>query len=75
MPEKPPMSFLREKLKTANRRLLAALACYAVLIAISLYVLLPARTYNDRFLLGIVLAVFAILIVKTLVHAQDDKME
>jgi peptidoglycan/LPS O-acetylase OafA/YrhL len=75
MPEKPELSSLRAKLKNANRKLLAALACYAVLIAIALYVLLPAHTYHERFLLGLVLLVAALFMVKTIAHANDDKME
>ncbi len=63
---------LREKGKSANRRLLAAMACYLVLIAIALYALLPIRSSQEKFLLGLVLCVFAILIVKTLAHAHDD---
>jgi hypothetical protein len=66
---------LREKIKAANRRLLAALACYCVLILIALYTLLPVRSSQEAFLLGVVLFIFAILIVKTLVHAADDTPE
>ncbi len=65
------LSFLR-----ANRRLLTALACYLVLILIALYVLLPVRTSNDRFILWFVLCFSAILIIKSIIHAvQDQKME
>ena len=67
----PLQLFLR-----ANRRLLTALACYLALILIALYVLLPARTSNDRFVLWFVLCFFAILIIKSIIHAaQDQKME
>jgi hypothetical protein len=69
------LSLFHAKIKEANRRLLAALACYVVLILVALYVLLPARSSQDRFLLGLVLLVVALLIVKTLVHAKDEKME
>ena len=62
------MSFLRE-----NRRLLIALGCYLILILIALYALLPARTSNDRFVLGFVLCFFAILILKTVVHSIQDR--
>ncbi len=75
MPEQPAPPSLFAKLKTANRRLLAALACYAVLIGIALYTLLPARTYYEQFILGLVLVVFALLILKTFVHSDDDKIE
>jgi hypothetical protein len=62
-------------MKTAKRRLLAVLACYAVLLAIALYMLLPARTSHERFLISAVVGVFAILIVKTMKHAHDDDSE
>ena len=75
MPENPVPSSLFAKMKSANRRMLAALACYCILIGIALYALTPARTYHERFLLGLVLFVFALLIVKTLVHSGDEKME
>lgn len=68
MPEKPALSFLR-----ANRRLLAALACYLVLILIALYALLPTRSSNDRLILGFVLCVFTILIIKSIIHAGEDE--
>jgi integral membrane sensor domain MASE1 len=66
---------LRGKLKTANRRLLGAMVCYAVLLAIALYALLPARSSNECFLVGMVLLVFALLIVKTLAHAGDENSD
>lgn len=69
------LSLLREKIKKANRRLLVAMACYVALILVALYALLPARSSQDRFLLGVVLLVFALLIVKTLAHAEDEKLE
>ena len=62
---------LRGKMGTANGRLFAALGCYAVLLAAALYVLLPTRTSDEQFLLGAVLLVFAMMIVKTLVHSRD----
>ena len=67
----PLASLFREKLKTANRKLLITLACYAVLLAVALYELLPARTYYEQVLVGLVLAVAALFIVKTLVHSND----
>jgi hypothetical protein len=66
---------LREKLKSANQKLVKALVCYAVLIGVALYELLPARTYYEQALLGLVLAVAAIFIVKTIAHSEDEKME
>ncbi len=71
MPRSPAAPGLLARLKGANRRLIAAMACYGVLISIALYGLLPARTSNDRFLLGGVLLLFALLIVKTIVHSRD----
>jgi len=50
--------------------MLIALGCYLVLIVVGLYFLLPVRSQEDRFLLGIFLAVFAILALKTIVHAN-----
>jgi hypothetical protein len=75
MPHLSVLSNLRSKLKGANRRLIVAMACYLVLILIALYGLLPVRNSNDGFVLGFVLLVFTLLIVKTLVHAEDDKTE
>ena len=75
MTQFPPLVSLRAKLKGASRRLFIAMTCYLVLILIALYGLLPVRTSNDRFVLGFVLLVFALLIVKTIVHARDDKSE
>ena len=63
---------LREKINGPHGRLIAALACYFVLIMAALVVLLPVRTSHDRFVLGFVLALFAILIVKTIAHSQID---
>jgi predicted membrane channel-forming protein YqfA (hemolysin III family) len=65
-------SWMRETLTTANRRLLIAMTCYFVLLGVALYILLPARTKDDQFLLFMVLAVFTILIFKTLAHADDE---
>jgi hypothetical protein len=70
-----PLVSLRAKLKGASPRLFIALACYLVLILIALYGLLPVRTSNDRFVLGFVLLVFALLIVKTIIHTGEDKPE
>ena len=71
----PPLATLRAKLKGPSPRLFIALACYFVLILIALYGLLPVRTSDERFVLGFVLLVFALLIVKTIIHAKDDKSE
>ena len=61
---------LRERIKRLPSRLLLAMGCYLVLIAVGLYVLLPVQSREDRFLLGIFLTVFIILILKTIVHAN-----
>ena len=61
---------LRERIKRLPSRLLLALGCYLVLIVVGLYVLLPVQSREDRFLLGIFLTVFIILILKTIVHAN-----
>jgi hypothetical protein len=68
MPEKTAVAFLR-----THGRLLAALACYLVLILIALCALLPVRTSQDRFVLWFVLCFFAVLILKTIVHAVQDQ--
>ena len=60
-----------ERLKRLPPRLWLALFCYGVLILVGLYVLLPVRSREDWFLLGMFLAVFAILMVKTIAHSQD----
>jgi hypothetical protein len=59
-------------MKKINRKLLIALTCYGVLILAALYFLLPVRSSNESFILGVVLLVFALLIVKTIVHSQDE---
>jgi hypothetical protein len=72
MVRKPMLSLLREKMNNANRRLLIAMACYGILALISLIVLLPVRSSNDAFLLGLVLFIFAFLAIRTLAHSQDE---
>lgn len=66
------LSILRKKRRTANRRLILAMACYCVLALMALFTLLPAPSSHDRFLLGLVLFVIAFLAIKTLVHSQDE---
>jgi hypothetical protein len=63
---------LREKTSSPSGRLMAALICYGVLLAAALVALLPVRTSNERYILGFVLALFAILIIKTIAHTQID---
>lgn len=57
------MTFLTDR---AHRRLAAALACYAVLALICALAL-------DGILRAAVLCLFAILAVKTLIHARKDE--
>jgi hypothetical protein len=59
-------------MKKINPKLLIALICYGVLILAALYLLLPVRSSNESFILGVVLLIFALLIVKTIVHSQDE---
>ncbi len=60
-------------MKKNNRRLILAMGCYGALILAALYLLLPVRTSNDRFILVTVLLVFALLVVKTLAHSREDE--
>ena len=61
------------KMRSVNRRLLLAMICYCILALVALFVLLPVRSSNEGFLLGLVLFVFAFLAIKTLVHSQDEE--
>lgn len=60
-------------MKKKPGRLAVALLCYAVLIAVALYRLLPVRSSDERFILMIFLLVFAFLIVRTVMHAANDR--
>jgi hypothetical protein len=62
-------------MKKTNRRLLIAMICYGVLILVALYTLLPVRSSNEAFILAVVLLVFALLIIKTLRHAEEEDEE
>jgi hypothetical protein len=75
MPDKPLIFFLSEKIKSVNRRLLFAMVCYLVLLSLSLYVVLPVQTKEERYLLGFVLFVFAMLIFRTLLHAAKGDLD
>ena len=66
------LSNLRNKMSAKNRRLIAAMACYCVLAVIALLVLTPVRSSQEKFILGLVLFVFAFLAFKTLVHSRDE---
>jgi hypothetical protein len=59
-------------MRKANWRLLAAMICYSVLILVALYALLPVRTSNEAFVLAVLLLFFALLIIKTLAHSEDQ---
>lgn len=58
-------------MKKANRRLLIGMICYGVLIVTALFVLLPVRSSNEAFLLGLVLVFFALLILRSIAHFRD----
>jgi hypothetical protein len=72
MPGGPMSKPFFDKIKKLPDRLLICLGCYLVLILVGLYVLLPVETREERFILGIFLAVFAILIVKSIVHSKQE---
>ena len=57
--------------KSNRRRLIVAMICYGILIAVALYGLLPVHSSNEAFILLVVLLVFALLVIKTLAHADD----
>jgi hypothetical protein len=63
---------VNQPMKKNSRKLIVAMSCYGVLILAALYFLLPVRTSNDRFILGVVLLVLALLIIKTIAHSDDD---
>jgi hypothetical protein len=63
---------IKERLKKGNRRLLAALSCYIMLIILACYLLLPARSRNDQFLLLAVVGFLTYLALKTLHHSDDE---
>jgi hypothetical protein len=72
VPKKSMLTKLMEKFKGVNRRLIVALAGYLVLIIIILYAFLPLQTRDDRFILALVLGLFAILIIRTIAHSKND---
>lgn len=63
---------LRGKLKKLNRRLWIAMICYGVLIALALYFLLPVHTKDESIILTMVLLVFALLLIKTIAHSDEN---
>jgi hypothetical protein len=74
MSQKSVLSLLVEKVKSANRRALFGMVCYLALVGVALYVLLPIRTQEERYLLGFVLFIFCLLIFKTLIHARKGDL-
>jgi hypothetical protein len=66
------VSLAKEMVKPGNRRLLAAMASYLVLIGAAVYALLPVHTSKDSFLLIAVIGFLTYLMLKTLAHADDD---
>jgi hypothetical protein len=60
-------------MKKYSPKLIIALSCYGVLILLALYLLLPARSSNEQFMLVTVLLIFALLIVKTIAHSDQDE--
>lgn len=72
MVRKELLSKLHDKLRTANRRLIIAMACYCIIALMALFTLLPARSSHEIFLLGLVLFIIAFLAIKTIVHSEDE---
>jgi hypothetical protein len=68
MIHKPLRTLFHEKMKTMSPKLLIAMGCYLVLILAALFTL-------EGFLRAAVLFFFAILVVKTIVHAEDERAE
>ena len=58
-------------MSAAKRKLLTALCCYTILLGMALYVLLPVRTSDEQFVLGVVILIFAILAAKTLADRKS----
>ncbi len=59
-------------MKRAKRRLLVAMICYGVLIAAALYAFLPVHDSHESFILITLLLFFALLIIKTIAHSDDQ---
>lgn len=59
-------------MKKVKSRLVIAMICYAVIIAVALYGLLPVRTQQESYILLAFLLVIFLLIVKTVVHSNDE---
>jgi predicted branched-subunit amino acid permease len=58
-----------ENSRSQNRRLWIVLSLYAILAVIAILFL------DDRFFRGVMLGFLVILAIKTLMHANDEKME
>jgi len=67
------MSSFRKRMKKLPSRFCIELFCYGILVLVGLYVLLPARSREEQFVLAFFLAVFAILAVKTIVRSNMEK--
>jgi hypothetical protein len=65
MPRVALLQVLRQKI-AANRRLVWGMCCYLVLIVAAVWML-------DGFFRAVVLFFFAILVIKTIVHAADEQ--
>jgi uncharacterized membrane protein YiaA len=63
---------LIERLKRLPR-LYAVLFCYGILVLVGLYVLTPARSREEQFLLALFLAIFAMLAVKSIARSGMEK--
>jgi predicted membrane channel-forming protein YqfA (hemolysin III family) len=64
---------LKKTTKRFSSRLYIALGCYGALVLVGLWVMLPVRSRDEQFLLGLFLAVFAILAVKTVAHSNMEE--
>ncbi len=60
-------------MKKSKRRLLVAMICYAVIIAVALYGLLPVRTQQESYILIAFLLIIGLLVIKTLAHSEEDE--
>jgi hypothetical protein len=60
------ISYFREWLKTASPKLLIAMGCYLILILAALFAL-------QGFFRAAVLFFYAILVIKTIIHAADEQ--
>jgi len=59
-----------KEMSAANKKLFAALCCYAVLLGLALYVFLPANSSEEQLILGAVLLIFGMIIAKTIARRE-----